>query len=625
MNRQRTGKNIRKILTTKDINPLGRERQNVPASDSPKESVSNPPPPLPVQQAPVPKKRNPEPVRLPSPWGKPFVVVLVNWNCDKWLSDLFESLGMQTADTKQWGVLLLDNNSDDSSLGKCRRYGVTHIRLPENIGKLDGLNFVSATLDDSVVILEVDCDDTLEPNAVDVIISAWKDVPDAALIYTQYVCVNENLSFRTKGHCKQVGTGIVDAGNISHLKTYLAGSLKEVGGLDGSVRKSTDKELIYRLQELSERTGRRIVFVDEPVYRYRRRVKGSITRMRHWDATKARRQAYKRRSGMSNDAVCVFSATPTSDSGGPGIFWSRILAGLAEKEGFLITDDYENADVVFGNIKIGSEPDHQRPWVVRLDGVYFNTKSDYKRGNEVITDVIQASEGVVYQSEWGKAMADEYCGTCPGETVIIPNAVSIPIGWKKAPKKDRKTILACSRWGDVRYKRKFKRLEETLLSFRESQLASEGYELVILGQHYLDETKYRFDGVKFLGRIPSVDVWNYLSNAAAFMHLSWVDCCPNSVIEASTAHVPTLYCADGSAEIVGDGGTRILDSELNHPCDINKPPRLNRQEIADSLIEMVNTSWPSDKFNGFSMEDCVDRYADFLRSVVRKGVDKKDE
>ena len=157
-----------------------------------------------------------------------------------------------------------------------------------------------------------------------------------------------------------------------------------------------------------------------------------------------------------------------------------------------------------------------------------------------------------------------------------------------------------------------------------SNLAKDGYELIIIGQHYLDESTYDVKGLRFAGRIPSTDVWNYLAEAACFVHLSWLDCCPNGVVEALAAKVPVVYCADGAAELVGDdAGFRVMDSPLNHPCDTGKPPTLDAKEVSKGIRWIVERTWKDEEFPDVSMGTCVEKYAQFLHKVRGKRVAAK--
>ncbi len=566
------------------------------------------------------------PRSLPSPWNKRFVVIIAAWNCKKWIGDCLATLSNQTLDEKFWGVLILDDASEDGMERICRKRGAEHIRVKENRGKSALLNLASKLLDPETVIVELDADDGLDPRALVIVKEAWDKIPEAVLVYTQYALCLPDMSIRAKGHCKQAGTSLSDAGYISHLKTYRAQTILDIGFIDEHIRKSTDKVLTYRLQELAEETGRPLVFVDEVMYWYRRRMEGSITKMRQHDATEATRNAYKRRTGIEEGTVCVYSGSPINDTGGPGIFWTRLFEQLSREEDIHVVDDISVADVVLGNIHLSSAVDHQRPWVTRLDGVHFNSKTDYHKRNQGIIESVNVSEGMIYQSKWGKEMADEYCGVSSGEATIIPNGVVFPEDWEKAPKKDRKVILACSRWGDSRYARKFKRLEATIEGFEASGLGDKGYKLVILGQHYLNASSYTKKSIVFKGRVPSTEVHGYLRQAAVFVHLSWLDCCPNGVVEALAAKVPILYCADGVDELVGEhAGVRVLDSPINHPCDTGKPPRLNPQEIADRMVEMVSKNWDRVVFPDVSMKTCGKRYADMIRRVNAIGVRTEED
>jgi glycosyltransferase involved in cell wall biosynthesis len=278
-----------------------------------------------------------------------------------------------------------------------------------------------------------------------------------------------------------------------------------------------------------------------------------------------------------------------------------------------------DSDVVFGNTRIKAGSDHRRPWALRVDGVAFDTRMDWIAKNSSIKETIEACEAVIFQSEWGRDMVLEYCAEPPGISRIIPNAAETPDGWSKRPKKQRRNIVACARWGD-RKPRLFKRLEETIEGFVASGLADKGYTLKILGQTYLDDDRHALPGVEFLGRVPSSTVWEILAGAAALVHLSWFACCPNSVVEALAAHVPVVYCAEGVAELVGDCGIRVRDCEPPHPCNIGKPYPIDVDEVGEAIREAVKKRYAAKIFPDVSIATCAARYVDVLNEAVSLGV-----
>ena len=167
------GKNkLRRILTTSNL-PRKTESQESPTEEKTERGGISfePQPGQSATMSGPPEEGNPSisgmpPRSLPTPWGKKFVVIIAAWNCKKWIGDCFETLINQTLHHKHWGVLVLDDASEDGMERICRRWKVEHIRVKKNRGKSALINLSSIIFPPETVLVEVDADDGLDPGAM---------------------------------------------------------------------------------------------------------------------------------------------------------------------------------------------------------------------------------------------------------------------------------------------------------------------------------------------------------------------------------------------------------------------------------------------------------------------------
>ena len=77
-----------------------------------------------------------------------------------------------------------------------------------------------------------------------------------------------------------------------------------------------------------------------------------------------------------------------------------------------------------------------------------------------------------------------------------------------------------------------------------------------------------------------------LSGAIASLHLTWIDWCPNSMVEAIVAKCPVIYTKSGGQTILGFGsGIGIEDTQWAfNLIDLYNPPRIDIDAVANAMI-----------------------------------------
>ena len=155
--------------------------------------------------------------------------------------------------------------------------------------------------------------------------------------------------------------------------------------------------------------------------------------------------------------------TPMNELSGKGLFCRR-LAGVLRKMGIHVTADRkEKTDFALCLIRLTTVNADKK--ILRLDGVWHDTGKDWCRKNFPMRESLYKADGVIYQSEFARNMADRYLGEASCPTTVIPNGGDPDIYAKTKWERDYAHLfLAFSKW------RPHKRLREIIRAFLAAQI-----------------------------------------------------------------------------------------------------------------------------------------------------------
>ena len=240
------------------------------------------------------------------------------------------------------------------------------------------------------------------------------------------------------------------------------------------------------------------------------------------------------------------------------------------------------------------------PMVLRLDGIYFNSLQDWKAMNEPIRRSYDHASAVIVQSEFDKKLVFRFFGERENVHVIHNGTDTKLINSIQAQNFNRENTWMCaSSW------RPHKRLDENIRLFQ--QLKKDGDSLLVAGSNARVSEETNVEGVHFLGDLNWESMISCMKASANFIHLSWLDHCPNVVVDAKAAgcrvHVSQ---AGGTAELASSDDFIYKDEEFDFtPVRLYEPP---------SMIFDQKTSGTSDC--NFLIEDCSASYANVLEGVI---------
>jgi len=245
---------------------------------------------------------------------------------------------------------------------------------------------------------------------------------------------------------------------------------------------------------------------------------------------------------------------------GPGKFAKRLATEFSRKNHTIIWNDKEDYDIdlIFISNRFPINPD--KPSVQRLDGIYLNSQVNFeglthKNGNNHIIETYNQVDGHIFQSQFTYDLVLKHFGMPQGETRywIVNNGTEI----NKLPKKRldylkdyKKVIFSASSW------RPNKRPEDNLAVFEElKKIVDYPIALVMVGD-FIWCSAYSEDEDVYIIRqkIDDAQMKAFFRSSDYFFHMTYLDNCPNSVVEALAHSVPVL-CSES-------GGTK----ELLHGC-----------------------------------------------------------
>lgn len=288
-----------------------------------------------------------------------------------------------------------------------------------------------------------------------------------------------------------------------------------------------------------------------------------------------------------------FENVDVNSRSGPNGFGLK-LARQFLKDGHELTNDRPDVRLSF----IQSMNDFD-PTILRLDGIYFNSLQDWKAMNEPIRRSYEHAQAVIVQSEFDKKLIFKFFGE--RENVhVIHNGTDVDLISRIKPQNfDRdKTWMCASSW------RPHKRLDENIRLFQ--HLKDDGDHLLVAGKNADVSAGTNIEGVHFLGDLDWETMVSCMKASANFIHLSWLDHCPNVVVDAKAAgcrlHVSE---AGGTAELASSRDLVYEDAAFNfEPVELYNPPKIS---MCLSKADSVSNC------SGTSIEACAKAYSNVMR------------
>jgi len=243
------------------------------------------------------------------------------------------------------------------------------------------------------------------------------------------------------------------------------------------------------------------------------------------------------------------------------------------------------------------------PLFQRLDGIYFNTAQHYRIQNTNIKRTYDNADGVIFQSNFNKELITKYFGEHKN-SIIIHNGADIEyidkVPLLKNPKLNKYENIWCcaSSW------RPHKRLSENIKYFLEH--SSEKDCLVIAGEK--NEDIFKDNRIFYVGNVSTLQLISLYKRSKYFIHLAWLDHCPNVVVDARASGCQIICSsAGGTKEIAGSNAIIIEEDEWDfEPVELYNPPTLD-------FSKKIKNEWNID----YNMKSVAKKYKNFLEGRAK--------
>lgn len=276
----------------------------------------------------------------------------------------------------------------------------------------------------------------------------------------------------------------------------------------------------------------------------------------------------------------LFDNVDFGSTSGPNSFAYK-LANQLIKMGHAVVSHGEKPDVQLSFIT-STRRSEKTPVVLRLDGIYFNTKQDWRSLNSPIKASYDAADSVVFQTEFNKKLIETFFGVHKSSCVIKNGTAVDAIA--KIPQLNSKQLDSYEEvWCCASSWRPHKRLQENIRYFLET--APENSCFVIAGNN--PDVIVNNPRVFYVGNLSWEQCISLYKRSTTFVHLSFLDHCPNVVLDArATGCKVVVASSGGTKEIAGVGATLIDDASWDfEPLDLYDPPRLDFSKRTISQLD----------------------------------------
>tara|TARA_Y100000034_G_scaffold40406_1_gene49813 strand:+ start:17460 stop:18368 length:909 start_codon:yes stop_codon:yes gene_type:complete len=298
----------------------------------------------------------------------------------------------------------------------------------------------------------------------------------------------------------------------------------------------------------------------------------------------------------------LFDNVNFSSRSGPNSFASKLSDSLALKghDIFTVSNMTEKPDVqlsfIASSFKIS-------PMVQRLDGIYFNSKQDYMSLNHPIKETFYAADAVIYQSIFNKNLTEKWFGEHENSFVInngtaLDDINSIePMSHSTLDKFDNVWCCASS-W------RPHKRLSENIRYFLE--FSSKNDCLVIAGNN--PDVKVNYSNIFYAGDLEWSSLISLYKRSNTFIHLSWLDHCPNVVIDARACGLKVICSSSGGTpEIAGKNSLIVHEEDWDmSPIELYNPPSMDFSKTAETIYPHID----------IDISSVACKYIDVFKSIL---------
>ena len=295
-------------------------------------------------------------------------------------------------------------------------------------------------------------------------------------------------------------------------------------------------------------------------------------------------------------------------------FLYRLIPEL-EKLGVTCVGMDDDSDIKFHFVSYDPAAYGKFKNVIRLDGVNVEQGSN----NKCISASYKLADGIAYQSQFSKRCCEALLSPAkPGAaTDIINNGASTAFYSAIAPINlyYRYNIFCSSRRG-----LSHKRIPETISIFERIQRDDVG--LIIAGSV---PSKNPHPRITYTGRLTESELGSYYRSCDLMLFMSWIDNCPNTIVEALCAGMFSIVSNEGGTnELINDSTGNVFEVDPPFPykpVDTNNPPKISEAD-KDSIARYIENQIvylgerPTFDNEKVRIENVAKRYKDLFDRVI---------
>jgi glycosyltransferase involved in cell wall biosynthesis len=289
---------------------------------------------------------------------------------------------------------------------------------------------------------------------------------------------------------------------------------------------------------------------------------------------------------------------------GKGKFIARLIPALEERGAEIVQNTNDDVDIDMQLGYVHYEPVRCKRFVVRMGPAFISTHQHWRKLNRPKADAIKRADGVVYQSEFGRTMCDQYLGRARCLSRVIFNGAPIPSPLPIKP--SRFIAVACAReWTGQ------KRLPAIVDAFQLANIPRSELHVIGKAKPYNPSKT-----VAYHGQLPDEEIRQYYAMSRLLIDIGYLACCDNVACEALAENCTVVTTSQsGNAELVFD--EYVVDEPKwdYQPLNIHKPPRMKVKDLAEKIrfSYMTNGTQSNDHID---IKNIAKQYMAFFEEVL---------
>lgn len=283
-----------------------------------------------------------------------------------------------------------------------------------------------------------------------------------------------------------------------------------------------------------------------------------------------------------------------NSTSGPNHFATKLKKYMQKNGDTFVDSNPYDAQISFIQKQYSVAPVFQR-----LDGIYFNKSADYNAQNSAIKKTYNEAKGVIFQSNFNKELTFRYFGKHDNYKVIHNGADPDLI--KSTPVLNHPILNSFDNvWSCASSWRPHKRLLDNVKYFLEH---SGKHDCMVVAGDARQVDVITDPRVFYVGNLDITTLISLYKKSKYFVHLAYLDHCPNVVVDASFAGCHIICSSTGGTQEVAGNATIIQEDKWDfQPTFLYSPPELDFTKKSENTfktnIDMAYVSSEYSKFIG---------------------------